>query len=151
MAMFDDPKKELQRLEEQLRAEEEFDDELAGIEDLLQDYEEEDFSGCFREPEEDDVAYRRPDAYTRNMSDMLLEEEAPEAPKQQKPRRKRALWAWLLSASWKPRPLWACWLGGTCVCAEAGGAVCPHAFGPDAPGQCVCGPDRLAVCPQPGR
>ena len=91
MAMFDDPKKELQRLEEQLRAEEEFDDELAGIEDLLQDYEEEDFSGCFREPEEDDVAYRRPDAYTRNMSDMLLEEEAPEAPKKQKPKKEKGI------------------------------------------------------------
>ena len=91
MAMFDDPKKELQRLEEQLRAEEEFDDELAGIEDLLQDYEEEDFSGCFREPEEDDAAYRRPDAYTRNMSDMLLEEEAPEAPKKQKPKKEKGI------------------------------------------------------------
>ena len=88
MAMFDDPKKELRRLEEQLRAEEDFDDELAGIESLLKDYEEEDFSGCFQEAEEEDVAYRRPDAYTRNMSETLLEEEeeidAPKKPKKEK-------------------------------------------------------------------
>ena len=76
MPMFDDPRKELRRLEEQLRAEEEYDDDLEGIEKLLEDYEEEDFSACFREEEEDDEAFRRPGDYTRTMSEILLEEES---------------------------------------------------------------------------
>ena len=76
MPMFDDPRKELRRLEEQLLAEEDY-DELDGIEELLQDYEEEDFADCFQEETEDDEAFRRPDGhYTRTMSEILLEEEA---------------------------------------------------------------------------
>ena len=84
MPMFDDPREELKRLEEQLLAEEEY-DELEGIEELLDDYEEEDFSSCFQEEQEDDKAYRRPEGdYTHTMSEILLEEEEDDQPAPQK-------------------------------------------------------------------
>ena len=71
MPMFDDPKKELRRLENELLAEEEtdwLDDDLSDLDDLLKDYEEE-------QEEEVQEEYDRVDSL-KDMSDILLEEEA---------------------------------------------------------------------------
>ena len=90
MPMFDDPSKELKRLEEQLLAEEEY-DELEGIEDLLADYEETDLADYFEEDAGEDEAYRRPaqrhlvgGEYDWAMSEMLLEEEDSKPAKKKK-------------------------------------------------------------------
>ena len=81
MPMFDDPNKELRRLENELLAEEE-DDTLDGVEELLENYEEEGFDDCFQEEAEEDDAFSRPlthqvigNDYNRAMSEALLEME----------------------------------------------------------------------------
>ena len=61
MAIFDDPKKELKRMEEELFAAEEEQweeaDDLSDIRSLLRDYDDEDYQEFFQE-EEDEPAYR---------------------------------------------------------------------------------------------
>ena len=84
-AMFDDPNKELNRLQEELMAVES-DDTLDGLDDLLKDYEPTNLEECFRKAFKDDEDFKRPDApknLTDAMSEMLLSEDeevpAPEA------------------------------------------------------------------------
>lgn len=81
MPMFDDPKKELKRLENELLAEE-YEDDPEETDDLSEDYGETDLDEFFEEEAEEDDAYSRPlekqilgDDYSRSMSEILLEEE----------------------------------------------------------------------------
>ena len=74
MAMFDDPNKELNRLQNQLLA----DDELAGLDDLLKDYEPTDMDAIHQEKPKAEVVVKRPAAkndLAEEMSEKLLEEE----------------------------------------------------------------------------
>ena len=77
MPMFDDPKKELKRLEEELLAEESGED-LGDLDELLKDYESEDLENCFEEEAEADEDFSRPGSpkdFSRVMSEMLLDED----------------------------------------------------------------------------
>ena len=82
MAMFDDPNKELNRLQDELLAAEKEDD-LAGLDDLLKDYEPTDMDDFFQEkPKQEkpkaEVVVKRPAAEkeaAEEMSEMLLDEE----------------------------------------------------------------------------
>ena len=87
MPMFDDPNKELNRLQEELLAQENNDD-LEGLDDLLKDYEPTDIDGLFGEKAEEDKRFNRPDApktLTDVMSETLLnEDEEMDTPKPKK-------------------------------------------------------------------
>ena len=88
MAMFDDPNKELNRLQNELLSDD-FEKELAGLDDLLKDYEPTDMDDFFMEKPKADEDFKRPNAkkdLTEAMSEMLLdeEEELEEAPKPKK-------------------------------------------------------------------
>ena len=87
MAMFDDPNKELNRLQNELLSDD-FEKELAGLDDLLKDYEPTDMDDFFMEKTKAEEDFKRPNAkkdLTEAMSEMLLdEEEELEAPKPKK-------------------------------------------------------------------
>ena len=87
MAMFDDPNKELNRLQNELLSDD-FEKELAGLDDLLKDYEPTDMDDFFMEKPKADEDFKRPNAkkdLTEAMSEMLLDEELEiEEPKSKK-------------------------------------------------------------------
>ena len=82
MAMFDDPNKELNRLQNELLSGD-FDDDLAGLDDLLKDYEPTDMDEFFQEKPKHkaEVEVKRPAArkdLADEMSEMLLDEDEDE-------------------------------------------------------------------------
>lgn len=84
MPMFDDPKKELRRLQAELLAEEEPADDLDDIGELLEGYEEEGYEDCFEEDYEEEYGqFQRPseyrnfaNGYGQAMTEALMAEEA---------------------------------------------------------------------------
>ena len=86
MPMFDDPNKELSRLQEELLAEESNDD-LEGLDELLKDYEPTILEDCFQEKAAKDETFNRPNAPKKLkevMSEALQNEEENETPLQPK-------------------------------------------------------------------
>ena len=74
MPIFDDPNKELNRLQEELLA----DDDLADLDDLLKDYEPTNMEDIFEKEHKEPKPPKHhgaPKTHTEAMSDMLLDEE----------------------------------------------------------------------------
>ena len=86
MPMFDDPNNELNRIQESLLADE-TDDALAGLAELLKDYEPTNLDDRFTDEAEEDVSFSQPKAPrnpTDTMSEALLSEDEDVKPPKEK-------------------------------------------------------------------
>ena len=86
MPMFDDPNQELNRMQENLLANE-TDDALAGLAELLKDYEPTNLESRFMEEDAEKVTFNQPKTSTLpadTMSEMLLDETEKSKPAKEK-------------------------------------------------------------------